>query len=792
MDSHHNWQKRKIFGISEGSILFILVLLLALVTVISFSGKSGMTGFFVYPGDVREYSFDDLSSGIYNASAVDVSDNEIKLREIIEYTEWTEDKTIVYDVTKAYYNPKDKTSNLISKDNENHEVEEGELLNVFFEESLDNGDNITLYLLNSNEGKIKICDLYSECNEAQYGSTEFSGDEGWLNITLSGLDSPKNEFTLMTTADIKFDYISAYNGNTIMLGSALYNPSDKTSTVVSVGDGSVTINEKIFDIGFDTEITNDDILSFYIKDSHISDVILCEKSTLCDDGYGSFEYNGSTGWFNKTVYSENPLDFISLRTYHGVEFDYIILIRPSVIIHTNTASYYSIEENFETYDFESSNVYAWNSIVADEELNGQSVEYYYSTDSGAAWIPVIDGDISSADASAGKIRIKVVLIGNGSATPSVSNISLTYFGKMTCNPDWHPDNNSCISNDLRLISYTDTNNCNSSENISFDNGTYASCDYCTPIWIEINSSCTPDNNLTAWYNDSKACFTLTELASDNDVPLNQTYACEYVNDNITNNMTENETNQTNPTGSVFRLKIINDEMMTEIGLEATVNLTDDNVSLSNTTINASTELTPVRNVDIEVNDSIKENMLSSSLRFYYNDTILSEQGINESTLAVFYFNETSGQLEEIPSTINLTGKYVEANMTHFSKYGLYGVIIEGSGSSASSTSDNSRGSSSENPIQYSPITQSQAAVEEKKGVSFLTEEDAQGSTKETQFSGLYGAEENGNGTDAELTGQKRPLNMSAYDSKIMIFAFVILLIVISSYIFFEIKASKRE
>lgn len=62
----------------------------------------------------------------------------------------------------------------------------------------------------------------------------------------------------------------------------------------------------------------------------------------------------------------------------------------------------------------------------------------------------------------------------------------------------------------------------------------------------------------------------------------------------------------------------------------------------------------------------------ATIRFYYTDDQLKEAGIDESSLKVYYWNTTSSQWEEYPSTVNAVENYVEINVTHFSIWALMG------------------------------------------------------------------------------------------------------------------------
>ena len=63
------------------------------------------------------------------------------------------------------------------------------------------------------------------------------------------------------------------------------------------------------------------------------------------------------------------------------------------------------------------------------------------------------------------------------------------------------------------------------------------------------------------------------------------------------------------------------------------------------------------------------------LKLYYTDEVLALAGLEEDSLQIQFYNETSGTwYVEANQGVNETGNYVWANLTHFSIYGLYGSL----------------------------------------------------------------------------------------------------------------------
>jgi len=193
---------------------------------------------------------------------------------------------------------------------------------------------------------------------------------------------------------------------------------------------------------------------------------------------------------------------------------------------SRTYLYYSQLAEIETADLEIDNLESFGLFEHTEELDGNYVLYYYSTDSGENWNLIDNSNLSSVSNSSGKIRIKAILSStNGTSTPVISEMKLRF--TTTCIENWSVQYGECLVDDTKLRYYTDSNSCGTSIEIPVDNSTYVECDYCSPNWNEINTSCVLTDTKTGWFNDTNNCYAQTLLASDNDIPLNNTYSCDY-------------------------------------------------------------------------------------------------------------------------------------------------------------------------------------------------------------------------------------------------------------------------
>jgi len=136
------------------------------------------------------------------------------------------------------------------------------------------------------------------------------------------------------------------------------------------------------------------------------------------------------------------------------------------------------------------------------------------------------------------------------------------------------------------------------------------------------------------------------------------------------NITENETaviNITNETDTVL-------ELMTRANLtDIDINVTeyDENPGTNGTIALANLS----RYIEIEAGQELLDNMTWAIIKVYYTDEEVEAAGIDESSLRLYYWNESSSTWEEMPdSGVNTTANYVWANTTHFSIYGVYGEM----------------------------------------------------------------------------------------------------------------------
>jgi len=75
-------------------------------------------------------------------------------------------------------------------------------------------------------------------------------------------------------------------------------------------------------------------------------------------------------------------------------------------------------------------------------------------------------------------------------------------------------------------------------------------------------------------------------------------------------------------------------------------------------------------IHVQVNDTIYT--LDGIIRFYYDPSNLPT-GVTEDEMWVMWYNETSSQWQTVDQILNMTGNYIEFNVTGFSYYAIVGI-----------------------------------------------------------------------------------------------------------------------
>ncbi|MFH0868375.1 MAG: hypothetical protein V1831_03605 [Candidatus Woesearchaeota archaeon] len=510
---------------------------------------------------------------------------------------------------------------------------------------------------------------------------------------------------------------------------------DRTSEVQSLDSETVNINpdKEMFDVTFDGELDNNDIISMHIKpdDEDDVEVYLCNNGTSCSQpGYGLIDFDGNEGWYNITITNlDEPKNSFNIKLSEKIKFDYIKAILKDTIIFTSTDISYPESASIETEDIAITGLSSFLNFYENSLLNDQEISYYYSTDSGDNWYGIPnDGDLSSIDTTNKKIRIKAEFSSDGSATPTTYDFSVKYETQI-CNEDWDTTYGECLSDSTKLKYYTDRNECETANDLPGDNATYISCDYCSPDWSCVSYGECQLNNIKKCIavEDNNFCYNLTNLNSDSYVgDYNEfSLSCIYNKtgtgfSNLSISVVANEKliiNKTNSTDTILELNASN-------------NLENNFVSIikySENKKNTSPSLSALNKyLDIEANNSLKNSINSVKIKIYYTDEEIANVNFNEETLKIYYFNETSSRWQALDSIVNASENYVEVTIAHLSTFGIFGeeIVEEISETSESSSGGGSSGGgggstrriseTAAKPVETETVPEKEETVKEKE------------------------------------------------------------------------------
>jgi hypothetical protein len=121
-------------------------------------------------------------------------------------------------------------------------------------------------------------------------------------------------------------------------------------------------------------------------------------------------------------------------------------------------------------------------------------------------------------------------------------------------------------------------------------------------------------------------------------------------------------------------------------------VTDANVSNASITVTSSTNSqlnqtlsVPALNkyIQVETSQDMRDAITSIMLKVYYTDAELNASGLNESSLAMYWYNTTTQNWDKLSTNmpwvygtgVNMAQNYVWANVSHFSNYAVGGVSL---------------------------------------------------------------------------------------------------------------------
>ncbi|MBS3116496.1 hypothetical protein J4421_02760 [Candidatus Woesearchaeota archaeon] len=557
---------------------------------------------------------------------------------------------------------------------------------LFLMEPLSSPTGDVIYQELSSEVSVKKIWYFENASEYIYNSSAIS-----INGTV--------QLKLLTTTNTSI--IEEINESFLVSATEYEDDDDeaenRTSKVNTVGNGHVQLKdgEVVLEVKVDLQFKNSDILSVYLLSGTTGSgrIYLCKSKSGCNmSEYGALTLPSSVSnaWYNLTlsgISSSNDTFFID--SPNKIKIDMVKGYKKKFRTEIFTTFSYPSSASIETKDFQPTDWKSWRNFSKVEQLHGQQVQYEYSTASGGSWTTV-PANNSLGSVTENTTRFRVTLFSNTTETPFVDSIEIMYTTQLPCTENWTVQYESCLVNDSRLRLYYDMNECGSKITLPADNGTSIACDYCLPQWNEVNSSCGKDDLIRATFRDVKTCYALTNLTSDNNSPAGRNHSCSYCTlfncsqSTIKEPITEVGNNKTIHTFDAVA------EANTKLEIEAPFQAPVEIIEYSRNIKNETPSSTPLnRYINIESNLT---NVSSVKIFLYYNDNEIV--ALDENTLKIYYYNETSRQWDALPSTVNKSGNYVYAVVPHLSLYGLFGEVQSSSSVSSVSTSGEEGGGSS--------------------------------------------------------------------------------------------------
>lgn len=189
--------------VKEVNLFFIIAIIFILVFLFL---KPTITGFITFTPGSYNWTFENPNNYVYDENLILIENNSAQLKLQQTTYNWTTTNSSEFYIVTAYYDGNDKTDKIISLDNNHQDIGEDKLLDITFENNIENNDIITLYLKKEKISNISLCNISISCEE-NYGSLNFPNIEGWYNITVENLSSPTNNLAILANEKTKIDHI---------------------------------------------------------------------------------------------------------------------------------------------------------------------------------------------------------------------------------------------------------------------------------------------------------------------------------------------------------------------------------------------------------------------------------------------------------------------------------------------------------------------------------------------------------------------------------------------------------
>ena len=260
--------------------------------------------------------------------------------------------------------------------------------------------------------------------EENYMSLDFSNSSEYIydNNTIEFLNSisliPNIETITITEEILRNSYVIL----------AYKDDHDITSQIIALDNNTVNIekeqNENIFNVFFDKNLTDNDIIRFYIYpvgEVTADEIFLCDINQTClSPGYGEVDINDE-GWYNITITNLNKETNSFNIDPEKIKFDYVDALSKEISSYNLTNITYPNMGVIET-----ENIFINGSLgnfIPNVTLNNQTINYYYSTNDGQNW-NIISDNLNHINNTI--IKFKMELISDTKQTPMLHDIKVDF------------------------------------------------------------------------------------------------------------------------------------------------------------------------------------------------------------------------------------------------------------------------------------------------------------------------------------------------------------------------------
>lgn len=222
-------------------------------------------------------------------------------------------------------------------------------------------------------------------------------------------------------------------------------------------------------------------------------------------------------------------------------------------------------------------------------------------------------------------------------------------------------------------------------------------------------------------------------------------------------------------------------------------VTNANISVKEFTNSSMEILKPLRNfMDIDFDENLKNKLNSAIATIHYSDADIVSKNIDESSLKIYYYNESNYTWAPLISKVDLANNVVEAVLPHFSIYGVFGNEVSSQAPAPESQSPESESNKEDTEETESPAKESSIIIEDEKTAKENTVEQESSISQETEET-LRTEEHSNNVSAANNAKEKGITGFATRIEKIGMGNIIVIGLVLSLLvIYFIYRFSRRE